>query len=114
MSSFANPNGTFFSESHGGPVTVLTPASGSTVQLSATTADVYIANTATLAALTLNLPPPAEGGTEIDIACQSAITALTVHDRFGNAIPGAPTAGTPGTAVTLRYVSRAVGWVRWR
>lgn len=114
MPDFQNPDGSAFMQSGGQPITVVAPASGATVAMKMTQRRLYIANSATLAALTVLLPKKVPGGNNIEIACQSAITALTIHDGFGNAITGAPTAGAAGAAIVMTYVNKAVGWVKWK
>ncbi len=111
--SYQNPSGSFKNEAHGGPVTVVNPASGATIRLQANQVDLYVINGAALAALTVLLPQ-VQYGQKVEIGSQSAITALTIQDRMGNAIATAPTAGTAGQSVTMRYLGAGNGWVRWK
>ncbi len=111
--SFQNPSGSFRNEAHGGPVTVITPVTGAVIKMAANQVDLYVANAAALAALTVQLPQVLFG-TKVELSFQSAVTALTVVDRFGNAIPNSPTAGVAQTAIVMRYLGRSTGWVRWR
>jgi hypothetical protein len=113
--SFANRDGTFLNEQGRDPVRwVNAPASGSTVTLTGQHCFIYIGNTGTLAALTIALPPAPVDGQFIDIAFQSAVTALTLTAATGQTITGAPTAGTANGSFTLRYNNQAATWVRWR
>jgi hypothetical protein len=110
--SFANRDGTFFQETGSDNVVVVNPTSGSTVAAAVNTQYLYVANTGTLAALTVKLPPNPQPGDRFEISFGAAVTALTLQDAAANAITGAPTAGAAGTAITLRFVNGA--WVKWR
>lgn len=118
MSSFQNADGSFFRESGGQPVVVAEPASASTYAMTSTTRVLYIANAATLASLTIKLPPGVRNGDRVEIGFESAVTALTVQDSFGAAITGAPTAGAANAAVVMIYVKSAqygvATWVHWK
>lgn len=112
--SFINPSGTFENEANGGPITVIAPLTGTTFIMHPGMEDLYVNPAGTLAALTIQLVPAEGGGRELDIFFKTAITALTVLDRLGNAITGAPTAATAGLSITMRHVNKTIGWVRWR
>jgi hypothetical protein len=71
----------------------------------------YVDNVATLAALTVKLPMKVGEGERASVGCQSTITALTVLDGFGRAIPGAPTSLAGGSSIVFRYVSKSIGWL---
>lgn len=114
MPSFSNPDGSFTNESFGGPVNVQVSAAGATIAMASSDRALYVNNAATYATLTVLLPKVVEAGNKVDLAFANAVTALTVHDGFGNAVTGAPTAGAAGAAITMRYVSKAVGWVHWK
>lgn len=117
MTSFANPDGTFFNESGGQPALVLAPATGSTVLIPSTARDVYVNPAATIAALTVRLPGSVANGQQVSIGFGQTVTALTVQDFYGAAVAGAPTTGTAaGGARVLKYIrgASATGWVLWR
>jgi hypothetical protein len=114
MTTFANVDHSFNNESAGAPVTVINPTTGSTYAMVNTDSAVYVSNSATLAALTILMKSAPRDGEVVQIGCQSAITALTVHDYLGNAIAGAPTAGAQNAAVVMRYIKKLGLWVHWK
>lgn len=114
MSTFENRDGTFFNETGAHPVRVTAPLTGTTVALKNTESDLYVNAAGTLAALTIKLCSKPEPGFEHDIASAFAVTALTVQTGLGAAITGAPATVAAGGSFVMRYVSKAVGWVKWR
>lgn len=93
------------------PANVLVPASGATVVL-ATIQPVYVNNPATLASLTLRLPPAVLGDV-VEIGFANPVTALTLLTNAGAAIPAAPTnAYGPGAAIQMRFDTP--GWIYWK
>jgi hypothetical protein len=119
--SFANPNGGFQSESSGGRVTVVAPLTGATVTMQAADEALYLDLAGTIAALTIVLLKAPYAGQIVEIGYNHTVSALTLHDGFGNAITGAPTSLTAGGgAVVMRYIGppplsyTAVGWVVWK
>jgi hypothetical protein len=114
MPSYENADTSFFSEANGGPVTVKVSAAGATIALNYSDRALYVANATTYATLTILLPKKVQDGEMVQIAFESAVTALTLHTGFGAAITGAPTAGAAGAAIIMRFVNAAVGWVHWK
>ncbi len=111
--SFINASGTFENETGGSPVTVMVPVTGATIAMNSSQRDLYVAPAGTIAALTIKLPQVASGS-KVDILCTAIVTALGIQDRLGNVVAGAPTAATAGMALTMRYINRTIGWVKWR
>jgi hypothetical protein len=110
MPSFENPGRNYFNEDSLPPV-VLLPASGATVAMSAGNRDIFINNTAVIAALTIKLPRPVPGMLA-RLQARNDITAITWEDYRGQAVGGLPTGTTAVWQVLeLRYISLAVGWV---
>jgi hypothetical protein len=95
---------------------VIVPLTGDTWALNPDDRVVYINPAGTIAALTLRLPPAPSAtqvmGAVIQICFGQIVTALTVQDFYGNAVQS--TAGAVATGIQYRYVSPALGWVRWR
>lgn len=115
---FQNPDGSAFTESGGTPLLVVQPTSGSTIALQWNQRSVYVANTGTLAALTIQLPMKVENGEVIEIAAAKTITALTIVDGAGNAITGVAVAPLElGNRRALRYAKSnylgVAAWVPW-
>jgi hypothetical protein len=110
---FANPDTTFENEAFGGPISTVVPLTGTTIAMRYDQRDLYVTPAGTLAALTIKLPTTQPGGV-VEILISTIVTALAIQDRFGVAVAGAPTAATAGMALTMRFVSRATGWVKWR
>jgi hypothetical protein len=111
MPSFLQQTGTFFSPGGVAP-SVLAPATGTTVTLSKGQTTVYLSNGATLAALTVKLPPNPIPGQVVNLIPTGAITTLTVQNSAGTAVAGAPTAGVANTEISMRYINGVWNWVR--
>ncbi len=116
MPSFENADTSFLSESAGVPVKIIAPTTGSTYAMKAGERAVYVNNSGTLAALTIELPKMVAGlhGQTVWIAFKSAITALTLQDGYGNALTGAPASANAGAVVRFRWLKTTqynVGWV---
>lgn len=80
---------------------VIAPATGSTVYTPrGTTA---ISGAATIAALTMKMPPAPYVGSVVKIYPNVAVTALTLQTATGGAIAGAPTAGVAGKPISLLW-----------
>jgi hypothetical protein len=93
-------------------VMVATPASGATLVVPAGEKYLYV-DTAGLAALTIQLPPPSVGG-YIEICLAAPVTALTIQDNAAVPVPGAPTSGFgPGAAIVMRSIN-GIGWRPWK
>lgn len=112
--AFENADGSFFNETGSPPVDVVSPLTGVTVVVARSTRFLFVKPAGPLAALTLGLPKMnPNSGHFLEVAFNAAVTALTVNDGNGVAVPGAPTAGAVGAAFRLVYVPQT-GWVKWR
>jgi hypothetical protein len=117
MPSFEAADSSFFSESSGSPARVVTPTTGSTVNMRSGGRSFYNNNSGTIAALTVVLP----GGVDITdnvvvFGSKSAITALTLRDNLGNTVSGTnglPTTMAANSTFAVCFVNKAVGWVLW-
>lgn len=90
---------------------IIAPVSGAVVTLT-DDRPVYVNNPAVLASLTLRLPVVTLG-TPWEVSFAAPVTALTLQDNAGGAIPTAPiSAYGPGAALQLRF--EAPGWVYWK
>lgn len=112
--SFANQDGTFFSESAVYPVRVVAPLTGTTVSMRWQDNDLFVNAAGTLATLTIAMERKPDDGFQCDISTKNTITALTITDGFGNTVGGAPTSLAAGSSVLMRFVNKAVGWQKWR
>jgi hypothetical protein len=120
MPSFQNPDGAFFAFGDG--IMVVNPLTGTTVQIPQQTRSLYINNGSTLAALTVRLPPAPtsrSADNSVNIGSANGVTALTVQDRFGNAVAsasgGSLAGGTTASALIVRYIPTPVNaWVKWK
>jgi hypothetical protein len=96
------------------PVTVVNPASGSTVKMEITHRSLYVNNNAELPALTIWMPPDAMPGEMVEVGFAHPITVLAVRNAIGGALAGTPTdAYGPGDAIHFRYID-GLGWVYWK
>lgn len=111
MPSFLQPSGTFFPVGGVAP-TIMAPTTGSTVVMSRGQSAIYLSNGATLAALTVKLPPNPAAGQSVMLIPSGAITSLTVQTAAGGAISGAPTAGVAFTEIHMRFLNNAWVWVK--
>jgi hypothetical protein len=109
--SFANQDGSFLNEQGTQPVAVLTPLTGTTIALSKAQNFVFINPAATIAALTVMMPPQPAAGQSVTLSFGHIVTALTIQDASGNAVAGAAAAGAVGVSTTLKYIGGA--WVKW-
>lgn len=108
MPSFMYPQGkggTFFPPSTV-PLSV-TATSGTTIQLPMGVTSYFITNTATLAALTLMMPPNPYQGKIVSIYPGGAITSLTLRSATGNMLAGSPLAAIANTPITYIYLGPA-------
>ena len=87
------------------------PATGSTITMTSGQSMLWINPPATIAALTVKLPPSPSQGQYVTLSFGHIVTALTVQDGAGVAVAGAGTAGAIGVEQNYRYVGTS--WVRW-
>lgn len=94
---------------------VAVPLTGDIVTLGNEDTVLYVNPAGTIATLTVRLPSVAgqAPGKEVCISFSQVVTALTITDMAG-ATTVASTAGAIATGQEYRYVSAAIGWVRWR
>src|SRR5215475_13315356 len=111
MPSFLQQTGSFFPPG-GVPPTVLAPTTASTVAASKGQTTMFLSNGATLAALTVKLPPSPLPGQTFNLIPTGAITTLTVQTAAGGAIVGALTAGVANTEISMRYINGVWNWVK--
>ena len=92
---------------------VVVPVTTDTITLAADDTVLYVNPAGTIAALTIKLPPVAgtPNGKVVRISFAQIVTTLTVQDSAAGAV--ATTAGAVATAHEYRYISSAIGWVRW-
>lgn len=109
--SFANQDGSFLNEQGSAPVGVLVPTTGTTIAMTKSQSQLYINPAATIAALTVLLPPAPAQGQTVTLSFGHIVTALTIQDALGNAVAGAASAGAVGVSTTLKYLGAA--WVKW-
>jgi hypothetical protein len=110
--AYENPNASFENDAHGGPVTVFTPLTATTIVLRFPVNDILINPAGTIAALNINLPQGYRG-LSIEMMFTQVVTALSIRDRFGVAITGGPTAAALNQMMAMRYINATIGWVRW-
>ena len=108
MPTFALSGTSFFSANQP-PVTYPVTAGG-TQQLVA--GRNYLTAGATLATLTVKLPPSPANGASVEIIPQVAVTTLTMQTFAGGAVSGAPTAAVAGTRINMQYLGGAWVWVK--
>lgn len=111
MPSFENPNGSFFPDYD---VNTQVSVSAATITMAWNDRILFIDNATVYASLTVLLPTKVANGEVVEISSFNTITALTVKDGFGVAVPGAPNQITGGaSAIQFRYINATVGWVPW-
>jgi hypothetical protein len=111
MPSFMYPSGSFFPPA-AVPPTQFTPTSGMVVVAPAGSTRLYITPAATLAALTIRLPPSPMASSSVSIVCSQIVTALTMQDAKGVAVAGAPTSLAVNTEVLMTWTGTAWIWVK--
>jgi hypothetical protein len=111
MPSFLQQTNSFYPPG-GVPPTVLAPTTGSTLSIAKGTTTTYLSNGATLAALTIKMPPSPVPGQVWNLIPTGAITTLTLQTAAGGAITGAPTAGVANTEISMRYINGVWNWVK--
>lgn len=109
--SFANQDGSFLNEQDAQPVLVAVPLTATTITLNKGQNQAYINPAATIATLTVKLPPQPAAGQTVTLSFGHIVTALTIQDAGGNAVTGAASAGAVGVATTMKYIGGA--WVKW-
>lgn len=102
MPSFLFPNGSFFPNVE---PTRSSPATGTTVSMPQRATELYLTPAATIAALTVKLPPNPLPGTLVSVMSSQTVTALTVQNAAGTAVAGAPTTLAPNDHIFFQYIS---------
>src|SRR4051812_5657407 len=116
--SFANPDGTFFTETGRVPIRVaLNLASGSTILVKTGTTRLYIIG-GTLATLTIQMPPILSAGQEFAVSTINPVTALTLRDQYGIQMGGFPASLASYQPLVIVAVpfggpGSAPAWTRW-
>jgi len=113
MPSFLTRPGTFFQSDATPVITVNVPTTGQTYTLAAGQDSAYFNHSATIAALTVKLPPAPVPGDEVMLKFRSIVTTLTVQNAAAVTVTTAPVTATAGQLQTYRYVDNTVGWVYW-
>ena len=113
MPSFLARPGTFFTSDATPAVTVNVPTTGQTYTMSAGQDEMYFNHSATIAALTVKLPPAPTAGDSVVLKFRSIVTTLTVQTATAGAVTVAPVTATAGQRQEYRYVDSTVGWVYW-
>jgi hypothetical protein len=93
-------------------VNTVAPTSGTTLVLS-DFRPVFVSNPTTLAALTIQLPLPLNSGAFVEITFRSPVTALTMQDAAGTAVPAGPTSAY-GPGAGLQFIHNGTFWVYWK
>jgi hypothetical protein len=75
--------------------------------------EVYFNHSATIAVLTVKLPPAPVPGDAAILKFRSAVTVLTVQNSAGVNVPGMPSSATAGQRQEYRYVDNTIGWILW-
>jgi hypothetical protein len=75
--------------------------------------EVYLNHPATIAALTVKLPPAPVPGDAVILKFRSIVTTLTVQNAAAVTVATAPVTATAGQKQEYRYVDNTVGWVYW-
>ena len=113
MPSFLQGAGSFFQAGSNGPVPVAAPATGSTYTMRGGQKTVYFNHSATVAALTVVLPPAPANGDAVTLKFNQIVTALTIRNAAGAIVGTALTAAAQGQAVTLVHLDTVRGWIWW-
>jgi hypothetical protein len=111
MPSFLMTGNSFFPPQTIPPIQY-TPSSGNVVVIPSGATRAYITPSATLAALTIKLPPGPTPGQEVSIVSTQTVTALTMQTAAGGAVAGSPTALVINTEVLMRYAGGAWIWIK--
>lgn len=110
--SFQASDGTSFDESSGVPsLATRAPLTGTTVVMGWNERTLYLKPAGTLAALTINLPKGVLPGEMVMIITTQTITALTLNDGFGVAVPNGHASLNPNTEYLLWYSTVTDKWV---
>jgi len=96
---------------------IQSPATGTTINMAAGTQNLILDISATIAALTINLPPDPSDGNIVNIFARSAVTALTLGQQAGTVTPTIATGHGPTTLAALAsfeliYNSADTKWYR--
>jgi len=113
MPSFLAQGGSFFLSDATPVITVNVPTTGQTYAMAAGQDSAYFNHSATIAALTVKLPPAPKPGDEVMLKFRSVVTTLTVQNAAAGAVTGAPVTASAAQLQTYRYVDNTVGWVYW-
>lgn len=113
MPSFLAQSGSFFRSLSASPISVNVPTTGQTYTMVSDQEQAYFNHSATIAALTVKLPPNPSPGDIVQLKFRSIVTTLTVQTAAAAAVTGAPVTATAGQMQQYRYVDSTVGWVYW-
>jgi len=113
MPSFLSRPGTFFQSDATPAVVVNVPTTGQTYAMAAGQDSAYFNHSATIAALTVKLPPAPVFGDSAVLKFRSIVTTLTVQNAAAAAVATAPVTATAGQRQEYRYVDNTVGWILW-
>lgn len=113
MPSFLTRPGTFFASDATATVTVNVPTTGQTYAMAAGQDEVYFNHSATIAALTVKMPPAPVPGDGVILKFRSVVTTLAVQNAAAVTVATAPVTATAGQRQEYRYVDNTVGWVLW-
>lgn len=113
MPTYQNPDGSFFCETFGGPITLVAdPADASVVKMDVTSRSLFV-NASLMPSLTVWLPP-VEPGEKVELCFETGVTALLICDSVGAIVTSAPTSSSgPGASIIMRFISRDYGWFFW-
>jgi hypothetical protein len=112
MPSFLNAQSRFFPPGSNPAVAQTSaPATATVVKLPSGCRDYYFSHSATIATLTVWLPPGPALGDTCQLKFRSIVTALTVLDGAGAAVAGSATAATALQVQTYKFVGGV--WVLW-
>lgn len=113
MPSFLAQGGSFFLSDATPAVTVNVPTTGQTYAMAAGQDEMYFNHSATIAALTVKLPPAPKPGDSAVLKFRSVVTTLTVQNAAAVTVTTAPVTATAGQRQEYRYIDNTIGWVYW-
>lgn len=113
MPSFQFPDGSFYppEANAAARLSVTAPATGSTITMTSGQSMLWINPPATIAALTVKLPPNPTQNQYVTLSFGHIVTALTVQDANGVAVTGGGPAGAIGVEQNYRFIGLV--WWRW-
>jgi len=113
MPSFLAQSGSFFQSPASPPIVNNVPTAGQTYVMTAGQREIYFNHPATIASLTVKLPPGPRVGDVVSLKFRSIVTTLTVQNAAAVTVATAPVTATALQVQTYRYVDTTTGWIYW-